>query len=50
MKKLPEPKYTTGREYQHNRAMLEAIKRIKGHPRPISMVSKVKAFENDRPR
>jgi hypothetical protein len=50
MKKLPEPKYTTGREYKHDRAMIEAAKRSKDHPRPISMVSKVKAFENERPR
>jgi hypothetical protein len=48
MKKLPEPKYTTGREYKHDRAMLEAIKRIKDHPRPISMVSNVKEFQDFR--
>lgn len=37
-----EPKFTTDRPYKHDRAMLEAIKRIKDTPRPISMVSKVK--------
>jgi hypothetical protein len=42
----PEPKLTTTREYKHNRAMLEAIKRIGNMPRPISMVSKVPEFNN----
>jgi len=42
----PEPKLTTTREYKHDRAMLEAIKRIGNMPRPISMVSKVPEFNN----
>jgi hypothetical protein len=44
--RLPEQRLTTTREYKHNRAMLEAIKRIGNMPRPISMVSKVPEFNN----
>jgi hypothetical protein len=43
----PEPKFTTDRPYKHDRAMLEAIKRIGNHPRMISMVSNVKSFQNE---
>jgi hypothetical protein len=39
-----EPRFVTNREYKPDRAMLEAIRRSKDHPRPISMVSNVKDF------
>jgi hypothetical protein len=43
----PEPKFTTDRLYKHDRAMIEAIKRIpQGYPEPISMVSNVRDFQN----
>jgi hypothetical protein len=43
----PESKFTTDRPYKHDRAMIEAIKRIpQGYPEPISMVSNVKGFAN----
>jgi hypothetical protein len=44
MKKKSEVKFTTNREYKHDRAMLEAIKRSAHHPKPISMVSNVPEF------
>ena len=44
----PEPKFTTDRLYKHDRAMIQAIKRIpKGYPEPISMVSNVNGFQNE---
>ena len=44
----PTPKFIPKRDYRHDRAMLEAIKRIaKDHPTPISMVSKVAGFQNE---
>ena len=43
----PEPKFIPKRDYKYDRAMLEAIKRIaKDQPKPISMVSAVKGFQN----
>ena len=43
----PTPKFIPKRDYKHDRAMLEAIKRIPlDYPLPISMVSNVKGFQN----
>lgn len=45
MKKKPQNmEVITRREYKHDRAMLEAIKRSAWHPKPISMVSNVPEF------
>ena len=43
-KKIQETKYEINREYKHDRAMIEAIKRSAWHPKPISMVSNVPEF------
>lgn len=44
MKTKPEPKIVSTREYKHDRAMLEAIKRIGDHPKPISITSALPEF------
>jgi len=41
-KKLPDPKLVSHKEYKHDRAMLEAIKRIENHPKSIAISSNVK--------
>jgi hypothetical protein len=41
-KKLPEQKLVSRKEYKHDRAMLEAIKRVQDHPKPIAISSNVK--------
>jgi hypothetical protein len=44
MKAKPEPKIVLAREYKHDRAMLEAIKRVGDHPKPISITSALHEF------
>jgi hypothetical protein len=41
-KKLPDPKLVSRKEYKYDRAMLEAIKRMENHPKPIAISSNVK--------
>ena len=41
-KKLQASKLVFTKEYRHDRAMLEAIKRIENHPKPIAISSNVK--------
>jgi len=41
-KKLLEQKLVSRKEYKHDRAMLEAIKRMENHPKPIAISSNVK--------
>jgi len=42
--KTPEQKFTVDRPYKHSQAMLEAIKRIGNHPKPVSMSTNVPEF------
>jgi len=41
-KKLLDPKLVSTKEYRHDRAMLEAIKRIGSQPNLISVSSNIK--------
>lgn len=46
-KKQPNPEIIQRREYKHDRAMQEAVRRSAWHPKPVSMISKVGEFVNN---
>ena len=43
-KKKQDMEVITRREYKHDRAMLEAVRKSAWHPKPISMITTVPEF------